>query len=135
MAWAGRPCYERGVRYQIDSLDDPRLEPYRDMKDRDLARSGDRFVAEAEQVVRRLIASAFPVEAVLVIERKADEIGALVPEDVPVYVMPHALMNKLLGFKFHSGVLAVGRRRPMPRLSEIVPEHGPVTLVVCPDIN
>src|SRR5436190_11486427 len=106
----------------IDSLDDPRLAPYQNMKDRDLARSGERFIAEAETVVRRLIGSDFPVESVLVIERKADEIAALVSDDVPVYIMRHELMNQLLGFKFHSGVLAVGRRKPMPRLSDVVPE-------------
>ena len=123
------------MRLQIQSLDDPRLEPYRDMKDRDLARQGERFIAEAEQVVRRLIASDYPVESILVIERKAQEIGALVGDDVPVYVMPHALMNQLLGFKFHSGVLAVGRRKPALKLDEIIPANGPVTLVVCPDSN
>jgi tRNA G18 (ribose-2'-O)-methylase SpoU len=105
------------------------------MKDRDLARIGRRFIAESEPVTRRLIASDFPTESVLVIERKADEIAALEKSDVPVYVMRHELMNQLVGFKFHSGVLAVGRRKPDPLLSDVVPVKGLVTLVVCPDTN
>jgi len=123
------------MRYLIESLDDPRLEPYRDMKDRDLARKGDRFIAEAETVVRRLIGSDFPTESVLVIERKADEIGALVGDRVPMYIMRHELMNQLLGFKFHSGVLAVGKRKEQPKLDELVPAAAAITLVVCPDSN
>src|SRR5215211_2388776 len=105
------------------------------MRDRDLARVGRRFIAESEPVVRRLIASDFPVESVLVIERKGDEIARLVSADVAVHVMRQELMNQLLGFKFHSGVLAVGRRNRDVELSEVVPSEGRVMLVVCPDTN
>jgi tRNA G18 (ribose-2'-O)-methylase SpoU len=47
----------------VDSLDDPRVWHYRDLKDRALDRSGRWFIAEGEHVVRRLLASDFPVES------------------------------------------------------------------------
>jgi tRNA G18 (ribose-2'-O)-methylase SpoU len=119
----------------IDSLDDPRLDPYRDVKDRDLAQQGGRFIAEAEQVVRRLLASDYPVESVLVFPRKAEEMERITPAGVPVYVAPNEIMNRLLGFKFHSGVLACGRRKAAVSLEQVVPRTGPVTLVVCPETN
>ena len=42
----------------VQSLDDPRLAPYRNLKERELAREGDRFIAEGENLVKRLLASA-----------------------------------------------------------------------------
>ncbi len=40
----------------LDSIDDPRLKPYRNLKDRELARLGGRFIAESDLIVRRLVA-------------------------------------------------------------------------------
>src|SRR4051812_31048747 len=72
----------------ITDLNDPRLEPYRKVKERELARDGGRFIAEGEHLVRRLMASDFPVESVLLARRRADELAAAVRPDVPVYVVP-----------------------------------------------
>jgi len=121
----------------IDSLDDPRVAPYRNLKDRELARSGDRFIAEGEQVVRRLLASDYPTESLLLARRRAEEIATLAPPDVPVYVVDDALVHQIVGFKFHSGVMAVGRRKPIEPLDALLSRvaHRPrLTLVVLPDI-
>jgi tRNA G18 (ribose-2'-O)-methylase SpoU len=121
----------------IDSLDDPRVAPYRNLKDRELARAGDRFIAEGEQVVRRLIASDYPTESMLLARRRAGEVAPLAPPDVPVYVVDDALVHQVVGFKFHSGVMAVGRRKPVEPLDAILSRvaHNPrLTLVVLPYI-
>ena len=121
----------------VDSLDDPRVEPYRQMRERDLATRGDGglFIAEGEQVVRRLLTSAFAVHSVLLAERRVAEIAPLVPSDVPVYAAPAHVVHGIVGFKFHSGVLAAGRRAPSPRLEDLVSTgDSPLTLVVCPEI-
>lgn len=121
----------------VPTLDDPRVAPYRNLKDRELAREGGRFIAEGEQVVRRLLASDYPVESVLLSRRRAAEISALVPQDVPAYVVDDPLVHSIVGFKFHSGVMAVGRRKP-PASLDAVMEHTTrrprVTLVVLPEI-
>jgi tRNA G18 (ribose-2'-O)-methylase SpoU len=106
--------------YPVTSLSDPRLEPYRDMKDRELAGRGDLFVAEGEHVVRRLLDSGFAVHSVLLAERKAAALAPLVPPPVPVYVAPDALLHHILGFKFHSGVIACGVRPPSPQLDDVL---------------
>ena len=55
---------------------------------------------------------------------------------MPVYVAEDALIRQVLGFKFHTGVIAVGRRLPGPMLAEIFEgRSGPMTLVVCPEIS
>src|SRR3954469_18476270 len=84
----------------ISTLDDPRVWHYRNLKDRELDRSGKWFIAEGEHVVRRLLASAFPVEWVFLSEKRAAEIARVFPPGVPVYVAPQRLMEQVLGFKF-----------------------------------
>src|SRR4029078_3555733 len=95
----------------ISTLDDPRVWHYRDLKDRALDRIGKWFIAEGEHVVRRLLASDFPVESVFLAENGAAEIAPLVPPNIPVYVAPQRLMDQVVGFKFHSGVVACGKRK------------------------
>jgi tRNA G18 (ribose-2'-O)-methylase SpoU len=119
----------------IDSLDDPRVRFYRNLKDRDLARQGGRFIAEGETVVRRLLASGYAAESVLLAARRLDRMLPEVPEHVPVYVAESGLVNRILGYKFHSGVMAVGLRGPGPTLEGLAAGWGDdVTLVVLPEI-
>jgi tRNA G18 (ribose-2'-O)-methylase SpoU len=117
----------------VSNLNDPRLSPYRAVKDRELARAGERFLAEGEFIVRRLLASRFPVESVLFSERRAGELAAIVPSDVPVYVLPDPLVHRVIGFKFHSGVIACGRRIASPSLDAVLSDRESFTLVVCPE--
>lgn len=118
----------------IDAIDDPRVASYRDMPERELAASGGLFVAEGEHLVRRLIASDFPVESLLLAERRVEAVAPLAPPGVPIYALPDALMNQVLGFKFHSGVMALGRRKAAPKLEDVVPRDRPCLLMICPEI-
>lgn len=119
---------------EISSLDDPRLAPYRALKERELAREGGRFIAEGEQLVKRLLASAFATESVLLAQRRAPEIAPLVPEPLPVYVVPDEMMQQVLGFQFHSGVIAVGLRGPRKTLDDVLPRDAEaLKLVICPE--
>lgn len=119
----------------VQSLDDPRVAAYRNLKDRELAREGGRFIAEGELVVRRLLASDWPVESVLLADRRVEEIAPLVPAGVLVFAAPADVVNRIIGFRFHSGVMAVGVRRPWPTLDELSRQWSErVTLVICPEI-
>src|SRR5437868_1615538 len=124
---------------RIDSLDDPRVALYRNLKDRALDRSGKFFIAESEYIVRRLLESDFPVESVLLADRRAEEMAPLVPENIPVYVTPQSEMQQILGMKFHSGVIACGKRKPPMTLDQVLPppDQAPkrMTIVVLPDIS
>jgi tRNA G18 (ribose-2'-O)-methylase SpoU len=117
------------------SLDDPRLAAYRNLKDRELAREGRRFLAEGEQLVRRLIASDFPVESVLISERCAGRLSGIVPAGVPLFILPETEVHRVIGFKFHSGILACGVRKAGPSLEEALPAGEKMTVVVCPETS
>src|SRR3954468_9108889 len=121
----------------VQSLDDPRLAPYRNLKERELAREGDRFIAEGENLVKRLLASRLRTESVLIADRHGPDLPPQVPGTIPLYVAPAQVVNGILGYKFHSGVMAVGVRGPSPALDAIpgLAGDGPVRLVICPEIE
>jgi tRNA G18 (ribose-2'-O)-methylase SpoU len=120
----------------IGDLDDPRIAIYHNLKATNETRGGARFVVEGEKLVDRLIESPFPVDSVLTTDRHAARIAAKVPAGVPLYVLPHALVDRLVGFNFHQGALACGVRRPWPEPAEIARSAGRrLTLLVCPRID
>lgn len=94
----------------IDSLDDPALDIYRSLRKTNANRFRDVFIAEGINVVERLIRSRFQVESVLVTSAKRGRVQKLLPDDVPVYVLEKSLATMLVGFTFHMGILAAGRR-------------------------
>jgi tRNA G18 (ribose-2'-O)-methylase SpoU len=120
---------------RVHSLDDPRLAPYRNLKDRELARLDGRFIAESDLIVRRLLASDYHTESVLVASRKADAIAAVTPASVPLYVLPEEQLDAVIGYAFHTGVLAVGARKPAIAIEQVLPSYGKSTLVVLPEIT
>jgi tRNA G18 (ribose-2'-O)-methylase SpoU len=111
----------------IDSLDDARVAPYRDVRDRDLRRAhGDRFVAEGESVVRVLLGpSRVPPESVLVSRARLAALEPLVAaHDIPVFVAGPTLMEAIVGFPIHRGLLALARR-PAPVDPDALLANGP----------
>ena len=102
----------------IESLDDPRIAIYRDLPRSNLTRPSGLFIAEGWLLVERLLASRFEIESFFLDERFVDELGPQLPQDKPIYLVPSHHVNDLLGFKFHRGVLACGRRRHLTRLAD-----------------
>ncbi len=124
-----------GRIHRITSLDDPRVGRFHQLRDRDLARKGEVFIAEGEHLLRRLVHSSFEVESVLLTDRRAAELEPIIPAHVPVFVAPAELVDRIIGFHFHSGVIACGRRKPPLRLADAAASWGDqVTLVICPEI-
>src|SRR5690349_726353 len=90
--------------------DDPRIEPYRAVRERDLVGRQHRFVAEGEVVLRVLLKqSRFEIESLLLAENRldslADALASLGP-DVPVYTANRTVMDAIVGFPIHRGILA-----------------------------
>ena len=120
----------------IETLEDPRLDPYRNLKKMNLTRWSGLFIAEGRRVVNRLLASGFPVMSVLVCEQRRASIVPKLPSDTPVYIVPQELAERLVGYSFHAGVLACGRRKKQPELKPIIENAGErVTLAACPQIT
>lgn len=121
---------------RIESLDDPRVDDYRDVRDADLVGRRGLFMAEGELVVRALLDSPRfrPRSLLLSDKREASMRDAIarMPEGAPVFVAEQSLMSDIVGFHIHRGVLAAGERRPEPDPAEIVRDlpEGPC-VVLC----
>lgn len=120
----------------IDTLEDSRVQMYRNLKAQNLSRQGPWFIAEGVRVVERLLDSDFETESVLLTERRVEEWQPKIPEQIPVYVVPQSEANQLVGFNFHVGVVACGRRRRSPTLEAVLPhDRRQLTVVVCPNCD
>lgn len=119
----------------IQSLDDPRIALYRNLKDRELAREGDRFIAEGELVTRRLIASDYPTESVLCSPRIARDILPLLNEETVLYQADDHLIHQIVGFRFHRGCLAIGRRVERFSLDDVMTNESSKLILICEDLN
>ena len=92
------------------------MEPYVRLRDRDLARTDGSFVAEGEVVVRVLASprqTRFRVRSLLVEQRRVEALSdviAALADDVVAYVVPQNVMDAVVGFAIHRGILALGER-------------------------
>ncbi len=97
---------------------DPRIEAYRDIRERDLVGRDKLFVAEGKVVLAMLLASAiYRPTSLLIAEHRLGNLKPLltqVPDDVPVYAAAQPVLDGIAGFPIHRGILALGRRVHAP---------------------
>lgn len=119
----------------IESLDDPRLAPYRHLKDTNRTRWLDRFVAEGEKLALRLLESSCRVHSVLVDRAHLERLRPHLRDDLDVLVVENRLVSQIVGFNFHRGVLACGYRPQNAALESIAAPTGPLRLVMLDDVQ
>ena len=120
---------------EIIDPDDPRLDDFRDLSraDRRPDRPGGKglVIAEGVVVVRRLLASRYPVRAVLGQRRRVEELlpdlgasttpsSAAAGSVLPVYVASAEVMAAAVGFHLNRGVLATADRAAFPAADELL---------------
>ena len=108
---------------------DSLLRCFSGLRDRDVRADGDLFIAEGEVVARVLFASSRRTHAVLFSQPMADKLESLIPPDVKCYVAPEPLLQTIIGFPMHRGVLALADRGPGHTVAEILPATGPSLVV------
>ncbi|TXT17465.1 MAG: rRNA methylase [Planctomycetota bacterium] len=120
----------------VQTLDDPRLTVFRDVKATRHSRWAGRFVAEGARLVKRLLSSDFVVESLMLTEGRVEEFSSWLRPEIPTFVMPQTLAAELVGYNFHCGAMACALRKPSPSLDDIMARGGErMTFVVCPDVN
>lgn len=111
--------------FEVTEAADPRVDDFRDLStaDRRPDRPGGRglVIAEGVVVVERLLASPYPVRALLGVRRRiealADQLQHL---DVPAYVAEADVMAQVVGFHLNRGVLAVADRAPEVAADDLI---------------
>ena len=120
----------------VSSFNDDRLSPYRDLPKSNLTSLSRRFVVEGRLLVERLLASDYPVESIVVDERRMSLLPETFSDELHVYVLPGGAVEDLIGFNFHRGILACGRRTDRRGISGLSLDNiHNATFVVCVDIQ
>lgn len=120
----------------IEDVSDSRISHYRDLRNWNLLHRSSLFIVEGGLLVERLLASTFEVESILIETDRLDAFRQRLSEDTMVYIVPHGQVERIIGFNFHRGVLACGRRRRSDSLDDSIdPASRVLTLVICVDIH
>jgi tRNA G18 (ribose-2'-O)-methylase SpoU len=117
---------------RIESLDDPRLDVFRELKARNQIRDARLFVAEGVTVVERVLRSSLKVQSVLVSDRKLTTCKPFLREDLTVLNLRSELASELVGFSFHCGVMACAVRPTVPDIDRWIPSNG-ASLILAAD--
>jgi len=99
----------------VASIDEPAIAPYANVRDKDLRRGEEGvFVAEGEVVVRVLVQRGrFRVRSLLVDERRVESLRDVIdalPDDAVVHTARRALLDRIVGYPIHRGILGLGER-------------------------
>jgi tRNA G18 (ribose-2'-O)-methylase SpoU len=120
--------------HPIDDPADPRIEAYRDIRERDLVGRQGLFVAEGETVLRVLAGQDRhrPLSA-LIAARRRDKLAPILdalPAETPVYLAEQPVLDAVAGYPLHRGILALARRAPDEDPEALLAGLGPDALVL-----
>ena len=124
----------------ITAADDPRVEAYFSLRERDLTGGhGGRFIVEGKVTLETLLRrSRFQAESLFLCETRLAPLAAIlehVPDDVPVYVAPQGVMDAVAGFPMHRGVLACGRKGTALTPQDVLSKDGPSTALLLSELS
>ena len=115
---------------RVADIDDPRLALYRGVRDPELLRGHNAFVAEGRLVVERLLTrSRFGARSVLVTPPAHASLATVLDSaPCPVLLVDSEQIQKVTGFNIHRGCLAIGDRGDPRTVDQLLgePREGPV---------
>jgi tRNA G18 (ribose-2'-O)-methylase SpoU len=140
---------------EVDSAEDERLADYTRLTDASLRTRLEAehglFIAEGTKVITRAVAAGYPVRSMLLGEGRLADLPALGtaaatvlpntgPHDplagssgeLPVYVVPDEVAERITGYRVHRGALAALGRKPLPGVTEVI--EGARRVVVLEDL-
>jgi tRNA G18 (ribose-2'-O)-methylase SpoU len=107
----------------IQDPSDSRLAPYSCLKGKSLERDGI-FIAEGEKVVQSMVDSgcriASCLSAIGAVSRYKSLIATMQKMGVTVYVASDEIIERIIGFRFHKGIMAVGYCPKKRTLAEVL---------------
>jgi tRNA G18 (ribose-2'-O)-methylase SpoU len=118
----------------ISDPSDPRISPYRAVRERDVVGRDGGFIAEGEVVLRVLGGSRLHhARSLLIAENRIERLAgefALFESDMPIYAASQKVMDAIVGFHIHRGILAFGQRAPERPAAELVSGLPPRSVVL-----
>lgn len=120
----------------VNDAADPRLADYAGLSDRLGIHRGSRFICEGRLIVEHLVHSGYAIRSVFLAENWLERMGptlALISPGVPIYVAPEPVLDHIVGFAFHRGILACGEILNPPPASQLIQRC--TRLVVLEDLS
>jgi tRNA G18 (ribose-2'-O)-methylase SpoU len=119
----------------ITDPDDPRIAAYRQVRERDLVGRRGEFIAEGEVVVRVLLYGGGHCRpaSLLAADKRVARLAPLIaelPPEIPVYAASQPVMDAIVGFPIHRGILAHGLRAPDPGAEALLQGLAPRAVVL-----
>lgn len=118
----------------ITREDDPRLDPFRDIRERDrLGRDGTILIEGETALAHALGSNRIPLEAALFSERRligSAGLAARVAQHCPLLTASDEIISAIAGFPLHRGILAVARYPELPAVETLLSSFGRTALVL-----
>lgn len=119
----------------ISRADDPRVEAYVSIRERDLTNGHrGRFIVEGRVTLETMIRRGrFGIESLFLCETRLEPLAPMLadlPAGVPVYVAPQGVMDAVAGFPMHRGVLACGLKGDPLSPETLLSGDGPSTALL-----
>lgn len=121
----------------VTDSDDPRIADFLSVRERDLVGRQGRCIAEGEVVLRLLLSR--PEHRILSLLLSQSSLARLAPAlsgldpAVPIHVAEQKVMDAIVGFHIHRGILALVAHRPVPDAADLLarlPERAVVAGLV-----
>jgi tRNA G18 (ribose-2'-O)-methylase SpoU len=112
------------------------MDDYRNIRDADLINGRGLFMAEGELVVRTLLeTSRFEAKSVFLLQSRLESMYDTLESnasEAPIYVAGQNLMDEIVGFHIHRGVLSAGVRGPETNADALLDDipRGPARVLV-----
>ena len=129
----------------ITDPQDPRLEDFRDIRDRDVKGPSGRpgvFIGEQTLVVEKMLQRPGRIRRILVADARRDWLESALARaghpEVEALIAPMAMLETIAGFPIHRGVIASGDRRGLDdrTIEDVVPEGDrPATVLILESIR
>jgi len=121
---------------QINNLEAEELHPYRTLRRPQEHFSQGIFIAEGEKVVRRLLDSQLTVISILLTPEWMHELQPQLDkreEDIELFVAPKEIVETIVGFNLHQGLMAAVRVPENQNADRILPSLPSPSLLVALD--
>lgn len=132
------PLPNGAIPVAITQADDARIAPFRDIRERDLIGRHGKFIVEGTVVLRMLAAAHkaggdFRADCILILKNRLAGVLDILsdfPPDVPVYVADAEVLDSIVGFHLHRGILALGSRTGTRNMLDTIRSLPETSLVV-----
>lgn len=121
---------------EINDLDAPQLEPFRSIRTRNWTEQSGIFIAEGPVIVEQLLLSRHAIRSILIDSRYKERYREWIldPRDHDVLIVDHELVEELVGYRFHRGVLGCGLREEISQslvsLPKTLPRNAAILVLV-----